>query len=87
MRDEDNKEPFAAHGGLWKPPAPPVLEQSVELAASPRALAPHEALGRHVPVPPLPLGSTYGPGRQLSPTEGSLGSVMMNGRNAGTEGC
>jgi len=40
------------------------------LAAPPRALAPREPAeasgGGHVPEPPLPLGSTYGPGRQLS---------------------
>lgn len=67
MRDEDNKEPFAACGGLRKPPVPPVPG-----AGSP-STCPGSTWacggiwgGGHVPEPPLPLGSTYGPGRKLS---------------------
>lgn len=66
MRDGDNKEPFAARGGLWKPPVPPLPGAGSPSTCPGSTWACRGIWGGHVPEPPLPLGSTYGPSRQLS---------------------
>lgn len=86
MRDEDNKEPFAAHGGLQKPPVPPVPEQSLVLAPPPRALAPREpadASGDMCQSHPFLWGAHMALAHS-SPTRGSSGAVVMKGINTGT---
>lgn len=86
MRDEDNKEPFAAHGGLRKPPVPPVPEQSLVLAPPPRALAPREpaeASGDMCQSHPFLWGAHMALAHS-SPTRGSSGAVVMKGINTGT---
>lgn len=66
MRDGDNKEPFAARGGLWKPPVPPLPGAGSPSTCPGSTWACRGIWGGHVLEPPLPLGSTYGPSRQLS---------------------
>lgn len=84
MRDEDNKEPFAAQRGLQKPPVPPLPGVGSPSTCPGSTWACGSIWGDTCQSHSC-LWGAHMASADSSPAQGSLGGLVMKGINAGTQ--